>query len=358
DLLDGRLGPRRPHGPPADEQRALDHARRGRRRRPRTARGRRGGRHPRRGADRSAPRSRGPAARGRGRRPPRVGRCEHPGNGRAAGSAGRGARGEAGQPPRSAGHRHRLAGHRHPGRRAARLPLLAGAGAVRDLRDRRPPAAGGAEHRGHRAEARRGPLGLPALGLPARDHPPAAVHRRPVAQGTPGVRDRPVRGRHRPHPRRAARAPAGRPAQRARRRPRRRGRVRGADGAGRRPGAACRPRPGHRGHEPRGGSRRVRHGRRGSRRRPDRAHAAQALRPAAQGPRPAGPRAAPPAGPRAEDEAVRRGADLRRRGHRPGGDGGLQPRLGGPGEPAPDRGDHRPGPVGGAGARPPGHPGL
>ena len=57
---------------------------------------------------------------------------------------------------------------------------------------------------------------------------------------------------------------------------------------------------------------------------------------------PARPGPAPAARPRAEDEAVRRRADLRRRCHRPGRHGGLQPRLGGPGEPAADRGAHRP----------------
>ena len=41
---------------------------------------------------------------------------------------------------------------------------------------------------------------------------------------------------------------------------------------------------------------------------PDGAHAAQAVRPAPQGPRPARPRAAPAARARAEDEAVRRRA--------------------------------------------------
>ena len=63
---------------------------------------------------------------------------------------------------------------------------------------------------------------------------------------------------------------------------------------------------------------------------PTRDDAAQAVRPAAQGPGAARPRAAPAAGARAEDEAVRRGPDLRRRGGRPRRHGGLQPRLGGP----------------------------
>ena len=44
---------------------------------------------------------------------------------------------------------------------------------------------------------------------------------------------------------------------------------------------------------------------------------------------PAGPGDAPAARPRAEDEAVRRRPDVRRRRHRPRRHGGLQPRLGG-----------------------------
>ena len=62
---------------------------------------------------------------------------------------------------------------------------------------------------------------------------------------------------------------------------------------------------------------------------------AQAVRPAPQGPRPARPRAAPAAGPGAEDEAVRRGPHLRRRGHRPRRHGGLQPGVGGAGRTCP-----------------------
>ena len=221
------------------------------------------------------------------------------------------------------------------------LPVLPGARAVRGLRLRRPAAARRPEHRRHRAEARRRPLGLPAVGLPARGHPPAPVHRRPVAQGPPRGRDRAVRRGHRPRRRRPAPAAPGRAAQPRRRRPRRGGPVRGAHGADPGPRAARRPRPGHGGDEPGRGARRVRHGRRRPGRRPDGAHPAQAVRPAPQGHRAARPRAAPAARPGAEDEAVRRGPGLRRRGHRPGRHGGLQPRLGGPREPAADRGAHR-----------------
>src|SRR3954462_4475561 len=102
----------------------------------------------------------------------------------------------------------------------------------------------------------------------------------------------------------------------------------------------------------------MRDGGRRPRRRPDGADTAQAIRPAAQGPGAARPRPAPAAGARAEDEAVRRGPGLRRRGRRPGGYGGLQPRVGGAGEPAADRGADRAGALGRAGAGPPRHPGL
>ena len=107
----------------------------------------------------------------------------------------------------------RLPRHRRPGRRHPRLPLLPGARPVRDLRHRRPAAARRAEHRRHRAEARRRPDRLPALGLPARGHPPAPVHRRAVAQAAPRGRDRRVRRGHRPLRRRPARAAARRAAQ-------------------------------------------------------------------------------------------------------------------------------------------------
>ena len=86
--------------------------------------------------------------------------------------------------------------------------------------------------------------------------------------------------------------------------------------------------------------------------------AAQAVRPAPQGPGPVDRVLRRLLGPRAEDEAVRRGPGLRRRRRRPRRHGGLQPRVGGPGEPAAHRGAHRAGALGGPGPRPPGHPGL
>ena len=124
-----------------------------------------------------------------------------------------------------------------------------------------------------------------------------------------------------------------------------------------RPRAARRARPGHRVDEPARGPRRVRHGRRRPGRRPVGADAAQAF---AQRRKGRGPL----------DRVLRRLLGLERRcsstpragrssaASSTGRHGRLQPGLGWPGDAAAHRGAHRPGALGGAGARPPGHPRL
>ena len=94
-------------------------------------------------------------------------------------------------PARLGDQRGGIPGDRHAGRADPGLPGRPGARPVRavpapgDRPGGRPapgPAdPGRAEHRHGRARARRGPARLPALGVPARGDPPAAVHRRAVA---------------------------------------------------------------------------------------------------------------------------------------------------------------------------------
>ena len=215
--LAGRTARRLMSAGPADD------ARGGRRRRPRTARGGRRRRRARRGADRHAPGPRRPRARGRRRRPARLGRRQRPRHGRAARPAGRGADGEAGHPPR----------RRSPPRSAPGPPACRPASCWPSC----PRVLGQYEifgtDRGRlllvapnivATERKLGvdPARLPALGLPARGHPPLQFTAVPWLQAATSSReiaafvdatdlDR----------RRAARAPAGRPAQPRRRRPRR-----------------------------------------------------------------------------------------------------------------------------------------
>ena len=89
-----------------------------------------------------------------------------------------------------------------PASRPAR-PGLPVAGSSASTRSSAPAGRllpGRAEHRRDRAEARRRPVGLPALGVPARGHPPHPVHRGAVAAATTSGPDRRVRRRHRPDP--------------------------------------------------------------------------------------------------------------------------------------------------------------
>ena len=85
------------------------------------------------------------------------------------------------QAARRVRRRGRLPGHRRAGRHRAGVPVRPGARPVRGLLRRPGPAAAGrAEHRRGGAQARGRPARLPALGLPARGHPPHPVHRRAV----------------------------------------------------------------------------------------------------------------------------------------------------------------------------------
>ena len=140
----------------------------------RAARAHRRGRRSRRGvhgADRA-----GRAAAGAGGRPQGLGGGQHR---RPAGGDR-----PAGQPAlrrQAAGRvrrRDRLPGDRGAGRHGAGLPVRPGPRPVRGvLRRPGPAAARRAEHRRGRAQDRRRPARLPALGLPARGHPPHPVHR-------------------------------------------------------------------------------------------------------------------------------------------------------------------------------------
>ena len=98
------------------------------------------------------------------------------------------------------------------GRAAARLPRVQGARPVRPVpRADRPAAPGRAQHRPRRARARRRPVRLPALGVPARGDPPGAVHRRPVDARPPVRRDRRARRHRRARPGCSTTASSGSP---------------------------------------------------------------------------------------------------------------------------------------------------
>ena len=152
------------------------------------------------------PVARRPGARGRRRRPARLGRRQHQRHGGPARPAGRRADREAGQPPRA-----RWPPPSAPAPPASRPAACSPSCPRRVLGQYEVFGTGGRlllvapEHRGGRAQAGRRPGRLPALGLPARGHPPAAVHRRPVAAARTSSREiAAVRRGHRPHRRRPA----------------------------------------------------------------------------------------------------------------------------------------------------------
>ena len=129
------------------------------------------------------PRSWPAGRRRRCRRPPRLGEGHRGGHGGAGRTADRQARRRewaAGRPGLTR-RRRRLAGRRRP-----RVPVRQGARPVRPDRRRPGRARDGCcwwrrtSSRSNANSARR-PDRLPALGVPAREHPPAAVHRRTLA---------------------------------------------------------------------------------------------------------------------------------------------------------------------------------
>ena len=106
------------------------------------------------------------------------------------------------QPGRTRRRGHRRAAHRRPGRPRARLPV--GQGARASSSSSTAPAASCCSWRPNIVAVERQlkvePGRLPAVGVPARGHPPRAVHRRPVAAPAHAGRGRRAHRRHRHRP--------------------------------------------------------------------------------------------------------------------------------------------------------------